>query len=61
MRQTSRTGTELIRLPTRKVESLLAYIVLYPHEHARGKLAALFWGYVTDTQARQSLRGTDPT
>ena len=46
----------LIRLPTRKAESLLAYLVLYPNAHAREKLAALLWGNVSDEQARGSLR-----
>ncbi len=45
-----------IRLPTRKVESLLAYLSLYPEEHAREKLATLFWGDSSDFQARHSLR-----
>ncbi len=45
-----------IPLPTRKVESLLAYLVLHPEQHAREKLAALFWGDVRDEQARRSLR-----
>jgi predicted ATPase/DNA-binding SARP family transcriptional activator len=48
--------SHLIRLPTRKVESLLAYLALYPEPHAREKLAALFWGDVSDEQARGSLR-----
>ncbi|MBI4758573.1 MAG: hypothetical protein HY783_06185 [Chloroflexi bacterium] len=47
---------QLIHLPTRKVESLLADLVLQPEKHSREKLAALFWGDVTDTQARCSLR-----
>ncbi len=47
---------ELIRLPTRKIESLLAFLVLYPDAHAREKLAALLWGDVSDEQARGSLR-----
>src|SRR5581483_10068757 len=46
----------LIRLPTRKVESLLAYLVLYPEEHAREQLAALLWGDSPDALARNSLR-----
>ncbi len=50
------TETGPIRLPTRKVESLLAYLVLHPEEHAREKLAALFWGDVADAHSRQSLR-----
>lgn len=45
-----------VQLYSRKVESLLAYLVLYPQEHAREKLAALFWGESTDEQARGSLR-----
>lgn len=45
-----------IRLSTRKVESLLAYLVLHPQSHGREKTAALFWGDSTDTQARNSLR-----
>jgi DNA-binding SARP family transcriptional activator len=45
-----------IRLPTRKVESLLAYLALHPESNAREKLAALFWGDSPDTQARGSLR-----
>ncbi len=50
----SETGP--VHLPTRKVESLLAYLVLRPEEHTREQLAALFWGDVSDTQARASLR-----
>src|SRR5574341_1316524 len=49
-------GTQTIRLPRRKVESLLAYLVLHPEEHPREKLAALFWGDFSDAQARHSLR-----
>ncbi|MBI5653614.1 MAG: tetratricopeptide repeat protein [Chloroflexi bacterium] len=49
-------GGAAIRLPRRKVELLLAYLALNPGEHAREKLAALFWGDTPDTQARQSLR-----
>jgi hypothetical protein len=45
-----------IRLPTRKVESLFAFLALFPEPHPREKLAALFWGDVTDEQARTSLR-----
>lgn len=46
----------MIPLPTRKVEALLAFLVLYPEEHAREKLASLFWGDFPDMQARSSLR-----
>lgn len=41
-----------IQLPTRKVEALLAYLVLHPEVHAREKLAALLWGDYPDAQAR---------
>ncbi len=47
---------ERIQLYSRKVESLLAYLALYPREHAREKLAALLWGDASDEQARGSLR-----
>ncbi len=45
-----------IQLPTRKAEALLAYLVLHPQPHGREKLAALFWGDSSDTEARNSLR-----
>lgn len=45
-----------LALYSRKVEALFAYLVLHPTEHAREKLAALFWGDSTDEQARTSLR-----
>jgi DNA-binding SARP family transcriptional activator len=45
-----------LQLPTRKVESLLAYLALHPEQHPREKLAALLWGDSTDEQARHSLR-----
>jgi len=48
--------TRPLRLPTRKDESLLAYLALFPEPHPREKLAALFWGDSTDEQARHSLR-----
>jgi len=47
---------QLIHLPTRKVESLLAYLILHPSPHPREKLAALFWGDSSDASARGSLR-----
>ncbi|MCB0164875.1 MAG: hypothetical protein KDI79_11655, partial [Anaerolineae bacterium] len=49
-----------IRLPTRKVDALLAYLALHPQPHSREKLAALFWGETTDAQARASLRNALP-
>ena len=36
--------TQPIRFPTRKIESLLAYLVLHPGPHSREKLAAILWG-----------------
>ncbi len=47
-----------IRLPRRKVESLLAYLATHPEPsgHSREKLATLFWGDTSDEQARTSLR-----
>ncbi len=47
---------QIRRLPTRKDEALLAYLVLHPESHSREKLAALFWGDASDEQARTSLR-----
>ena len=45
-----------IQLSTRKTESLLAYLILHPGQHGREKLAALYWGDSSDTEARNSLR-----
>jgi predicted ATPase/DNA-binding SARP family transcriptional activator len=46
-----------LRLPTRKTESLLAYLALHPDPpQSREYLAALYWGDSTDEQARRSLR-----
>lgn len=49
-------GSKPIRLPTRKLELLLSYLVLRPGPHSREKLAAMWWGDVSDVQARASLR-----
>jgi predicted ATPase len=49
-----------IHLPTRKIEALLAYLILHPKPHSREKLAALFWGDFSDSQARASLRNALP-
>lgn len=46
----------LVHLPTRKAESLLAYLILHPSSHSREKLATLFWGDSPDSAARGSLR-----
>jgi predicted ATPase/DNA-binding SARP family transcriptional activator len=53
-RMESQTGP--IQLPTRKVEALLAYLILNPNPHSRELLAALLWGDTTDARARASLR-----
>ena len=45
-----------IHLPRRKVESLLAYLLLHPQPHTRDQLATLLWPDTTDAQARHSLR-----
>ncbi|MBI3915159.1 MAG: tetratricopeptide repeat protein [Chloroflexi bacterium] len=45
-----------VNFSTRKIESLLAYLALFPEQHSREKLAALLWGDSTDEQARHSLR-----
>lgn len=45
-----------MNLPTRKVQSLLAYLILHPGEHPRETLATMFWGDSTDVQARDLLR-----
>jgi predicted ATPase/DNA-binding SARP family transcriptional activator len=50
-----RDGVE-VRLPAQKSKALLAYLALYPQEHPREKLAALFWGDSSDHDARKSLR-----
>jgi predicted ATPase/DNA-binding SARP family transcriptional activator/tetratricopeptide (TPR) repeat protein len=46
----------IVHLPTRKTESLLAYLVLHPSFHSREKLATLFWADSSDASARGSLR-----
>ncbi len=45
-----------VNLPRAKMKTLLAYLALYPQEHPRETIAALFWGDSTDEQARLSLR-----
>lgn len=48
-------GAPLV-LPRRKVELLLAYLLLHPEPQTRDHLATLFWGDSSDAQARHSLR-----
>ena len=50
-----RDGAPLV-LPRRKVELLLAYLLLHPEPQTRDHLATLFWGDSSDVQARHSLR-----
>ncbi len=45
-----RSETCPIALSTRKVESLLAHLALFPEKHLREKLATLLWGDPTRTQ-----------
>lgn len=45
-----------VRLPTRKAESLLAYLVLHREVHHRERIASMFWGDSPDELARRSLR-----
>ena len=49
-------ATTPIHLPRRKVEALLAYLLLHPEQQPREHLATLFWGDSADEQARHSLR-----
>ena len=50
-------GEVLPFIVTRKTLSLLAYLLLHSHiTYSREKLASLFWGDVSDQQARHSLR-----
>src|SRR5262245_11716882 len=48
---------DVVRMPTRKVEALLAYLALPAGQtHPRDKLASLLWGELSEAQARASLR-----
>jgi len=47
---------ETIQLPTRKMEALLAYLVLHPTLQSRERIASLFWGDSPNELARRSLR-----
>lgn len=50
-------GAELLApLATQKTQSLLAYLLIYPHQsHPRRKLADLFWGDCDEVRAHHSL------
>src|SRR5438094_10289161 len=55
--QARRSSGEVVVLPTRKAEALLAYLGFRPGErHSRARLAPLLWSDFADVQARQSLR-----
>ena len=45
-----------IALPTRKSESLFAFLALHPGPHSRARLAAMFWPDAEPAAARASLR-----
>lgn len=47
---------EPIALRTRKIDTLLAYLVLHPGPHTRDKLASLAWPDKLTTEARSTLR-----
>lgn len=50
-------GKTLTRLRTRKTEALLAFLAYYlGHDHARGKLAEMFWPCSEAAAARLNLR-----
>ena len=49
-------GQQSLTLPTRKAESLLAFLILNPGPHGREKLARLFWPDAAQAAARASLR-----
>ena len=45
-----------IALPTRKYESLFAFLALHPGHHSRARLAEMFWPDAEPAAARASLR-----
>ncbi len=47
---------EIVSLPTRKTETLLAYLALVPGPHSRDHLSNLLWSDRSEQQARNSLR-----
>lgn len=51
-------GTPLPPMPGMRARSLLAYLLLRPGPHPRGRVAGVFWPDVLDTSARASLRST---
>ena len=49
-------GQQPVALPTRKSESLFAFLALHPGHHSRGRLAEMFWPDAEPAAARASLR-----
>ncbi len=47
-----------LSFPTRKTESLLAYLILHPEGGQRDRLASTFWPDMEDFRARRNLRST---
>src|SRR5207249_10179194 len=47
---------EVLPLPTRKAQALVAYLAVHGPASTRDSLAALLWGDSGEDQARQSLR-----
>ena len=53
-----RKDAELVVIPSRQAQSLLAYLALTPGvSHRREKLAGLLWPDIPETDARRNLRG----
>ena len=53
------TSGDVVPLPTKKAQALVAYCALKPGQaHRREKLAALLWGDTREKNARNSLRQT---
>ena len=51
-----KVNDQIIHLPTRKTEALLAYLALHRSVQNREKIASLFWGDSSDELSRRSLR-----
>src|SRR5215213_4012224 len=51
-----KVNSRTVHLPTRKMEALLAYLVLHRNIQNRERIASLFWGDSPEELARRSLR-----
>lgn len=51
-------GTAFTKLASRKARALLFYLALTEQQHARQTLAGLFWGEMSEANARRNLRVT---